>query len=58
VESFIVLMMAFVVNIFAVIIFANFYDILSSDYVGIESAGGLIDLHFGNTVSRTCCLIA
>ena len=44
------LTLAFVINIFAVVIFANFSDTADPESVGLESAGAMISAAFGNTV--------
>lgn len=50
IETFFMLTMAFIINIFAVVIFANFSDTADPDSIGLESAGSLIGETFGNTV--------
>lgn len=51
IETFFMLMLAFVINIFAVVIFANFSSTADPDNVGLESAGGMISETYGDTVS-------
>lgn len=54
IETFFMLSLAFVINIFAVIIFANFSSTYALDEVGLASAGSMIASTFGDTVSVEC----
>jgi len=51
IETFMMLALAFVINIFAVVIFANFSSDYTIDEIGLASAGPMISKAFGNTVS-------
>ena len=50
IETFFMLTAAFVINIFAVVIFANFSETANADSIGLASAGQLISDTFGRTV--------
>lgn len=53
VENFLVLVMAFIINLFIICVFADgFYGVLSEDDVGLESAGDHLGERFGE-VFRT-----
>ena len=50
IETFFMLTAAFVINIFAVVIFANFSETADAESIGLASAGQLISDTFGRTV--------
>ena len=50
IETFVMLTMAFIINIFAIVLSANFSDIADPDSINLESAGSLIGETFGNLV--------